>query len=542
MELSRYKDLFVSEARSHIDALSSLSIRCEEGAIAPDIINEMFRHAHSLKGMSATMQFTPITTLSHALEDLMAGLRDGRASITRGTVDLMLTAIDTLAQLVALAAQGAELPDTEALARNVRSNTPATDIAPQAPLKTESGVPLNTESTYSFRASDDTTTTRIKTALLDRLVTLSGELLTVRHSLEAVMCTSAAEELGQPLKELSALLRQLRDEVFQARMLPASAITERFPRMVHDLTRKSGKEATFRIQGDSIELDRGILEQMIDPLIHLLRNAIDHGLESPEERRASGKPATGNLLLEITRKADQVLLEVRDDGRGMDPERIRTKAIEQGLLDAQQADDLPMDDLLLLVCAPGFSTSATVTELSGRGVGMDVVSNTVHATGGRLTIASVPGQGTSITLSLPTSVAIIHSLLVACGDLQLAVPVTSVTSIREVPRHTIRQQGNSYHLLDDSRQTPLRNLPGFIHQAAGLPDGDLMTVLMTESNKQPVGLLVNRLLGQQEIFARPLQPPLSAIQELAGSCLLGNGQIVFIVDPAACAARCLREN
>lgn len=541
MELSRYKDLFVSEARSHISALSSLSIRCQEGAVAAEIINEMFRHAHSLKGMAATMQFTPITTLAHSLEDLMTRLRDGRTDISHGTVDLLLTTIDTLEQLVALAAEGTELPDTEELAQNVRSNSPST-ASRHEPVIKDTAEPPGKDTIFAFRASDDTTTTRIKTALLDRLVTLSGELLTVRHALETVVQQSATEEMAQPLRELTALLRQLRNEVFQARMLPVSAITERFPRMAHDLARRSGKEINFSIQGDTIELDRGVLEQMLDPLTHLLRNAIDHGLESPEERRASGKPDGGTLLLEVTRQADQVVLQIRDDGRGMDPERIRAKAVEGGLLDERQAAQLSPEETLLLVCAPGFSTANTVTELSGRGVGMDVVSTTVHTIGGTLSITSLVGKGTSITLSLPTSVAIIHSLLVACGELQLAIPVNAVTSIREVPRHTVTQQGSSYLLAADNLQVPLRNLPGLFHQTAGLPAGDLLTVLMTGSNKQPVGLLVDRLLGQQEIFARPLQPPLSAIQELAGSCLLGNGQIVFIVDPAACAARSLREN
>ena len=429
MDISRYRDLFVSEAREHLTVLGSLSMRCEEGVADSVTINEMFRHAHSLKGMAATMQLGPITTLSHALEDLLSRIRDGHFSSTRNTVDLMLAAIDTLEQLVALVAQGGELPESDDLASRIRNHAaPVEETAPPSLSPAAVQTKPAAEPVESlFRASDENSTTRIRTSLLDRLVTLSGELLTVRHTLEDWSSRNQVEELQPPLKELSTLLRQLQNEVFQARMLPFGAIAERYPRMVRDLARKSGKEITFQIQGDTIELDRGVLEQVIEPLVHLLRNAVDHGLETPAERVACGKPPVGSLSLSVSRLADQVLLEVRDDGRGMDPARIRSKAISQGLLNEQQAADLTAQEVLLLICSPGFSTAATVTDISGRGVGMDVVQNAIQTIGGTLTVDSTPGHGSSITLRLPISVAIIHALMVTCGELLLAVPVSAIT-------------------------------------------------------------------------------------------------------------------
>jgi two-component system chemotaxis sensor kinase CheA len=536
MDISRYRDLFISEAREHLNALASLSLRCEEGTTGSDIVNEMFRHAHSLKGMGATMQLTPVSGLSHALEDLLVQVRDGHLTITRSAADLILAAIDTLEQLVALVSQGSELPDTEALASRIRTYTPAAgeDSAPAAPQNTAPASPATEAGDVPFRASDATITTRIRTSLLDRLVTISGELLTVRHTLEDWAASNQADGMSQPLKALSSLLRQLQDEVFQARMLPFGTIAERYPRMVRDLARTSGKEIVFSITGDTIELDRGVLEQVIDPLMHLLRNAVDHGLETPAERVTCGKPPAGSLRLALSRMADQVLLEVRDDGRGMDPAAIRARAVAQGLLHEQQAAALTAEETLLLICTPGFSTAHTVTELSGRGVGMDVVQNAIQNIGGSLLIDSIPGCGSTFALRLPLSVAIIHALMVTCGELLLAVPVNAITSTREVRRQQIIQRGHDLFFEHEGREIPLRNLPRFFRQQKELPADGLLPILLTESNKQPVGLLVDRLLGQQEIFSRPLCHPLADLQGISGSCLLGNGQIVFIVDPLAC--------
>lgn len=544
MDISRYRDLFVSESREHLTVLGSLSMRCEEGVTDSDTINEMFRHAHSLKGMAATMQLGPITTLSHALEDLLSQIRDGHFNPTRNTVDLMLAAIDTLEQLVALVALGEELPENDDLASRIRNHAAsAEETAPTALSPAAIQTKPATEPAESlFRASDENSTTRIRTSLLDRLVTLSGELLTVRHTLEDWSSRNQADELQPPLKELSTLLRQLQNEVFQARMLPFGAIAERYPRMVRDLARKSGKEITFQIHGDTIELDRGVLEQVIEPLVHLLRNAVDHGLETPAERVACGKPPVGSLSLSVSRLADQVLLEVRDDGRGMDPARIRSKAIAQGLLNEQQAADLTAQEILLLICSPGFSTAVTVTDISGRGVGMDVVQNAIQTIGGTLTVDSTPGHGSTITLRLPISVAIIHALMVTCGELLLAVPVSAITSTCEAQRNEIIQKGRDLYLLRDGAEIPIRNLPRFFRQREALSDSAILPILLTESNKQPIGLLVDRLLGQQEIFTRPLRHPLTDLRGISGSCLLGNGQIVFIVDPAACVGRLYTEN
>lgn len=543
MDISRYRDLFISEAREHLSVLGSLSIRCEEGISGPGEINELFRHAHSLKGMAATMQLTPITTLAHALEDLLNKLREGQLRVSRNVADLMLAAIDTLEQMVELVSQNSELPDTEELANRIRNYSPATEAETSGPAPAAVPALSATDSDdFLFRTSDDNATTRIKTSLLDRLVTISGELLTVRHTIESTTHQHQNKGMAQPLKELSALLRQLQNEVFQARMLPFGSIAERYPRMVRELAHKSGKEVNFRMQGDGIELDRGVLEQIIEPLVHLLRNAVDHGLETPAERVACGKPPVGNLSLTVTRLADQVLLEIADDGRGMNPAKIRAKAIAKGILNEEQSATLSTEDILLLICTPGFSTATTVTEVSGRGVGMDVVQSTIKTIGGTLTIDSTPGTGSTISLLLPLSVAIIHALLVECGKLLLAIPVSAVTSTCEVPADALIQKGRNLFFEKDGQEILLRNLPVFFRQSTNYPKHGLLPILLTESNKQPIGLLVDKLVGQQELFTRPLTLPLADLRGISGSCLLGNGQIIFVVDPTACCSRTSMEN
>ncbi len=536
MDIGRYRELFVSEAREHLSALANAGMRLDAGSADSDCINEMFRHVHSLKGMASTMRFQSIAALAHAAEDLLSRLRDNKLTIFRGVVELLFSAIDTLEQLVGLVEQGAELPDTQSLTERIRAYTPDDDEmpAPEAPPAAPP-VPVASGSAAPQQGSEGATT-RIRTSLLDRLVNLSGELLTVRHSLENLAEQHQTKALVPSLKELSTLLRQLQQEVFQARMVPFSSIIERYPRMVRDLAKSGGKEVAFRIEGAEIELDRGVLERIGEPLVHLLRNAVDHGLEPPAERIAKGKPATGTLQVTITRQTDQVQLEIRDDGRGMDPQLIRARAVACGLLDRQQAELLTREELLLLICTPGFSTASTVTEVSGRGVGMDVVQHAVQEIGGTLTIDSTLGLGTSMTLHLPISVAIIHALLVGCGKLTLALPISAVTSTREIAPHEIVHRAGQQFLMHNDREIPLRHLMPFCRRpAATVPAANLLPVVLTELNKQPVGLQVDRLFGQQEIFTRPLSRPLSALRGLSGACLTGDGQIIFIIDPAACA-------
>ena len=533
MSLSRYRDLFVSEAREHLCAFSSLIFAIGSAPASQEQINELFRRMHSLKGMAATMQLPGIAGLAHALEDLLGRVRERELSFSRPVADLLLTCADTLQGQVDLTAQGGEPPLPDALLNRLRNYSPGRqpDVSQTTPTVSQPAVsaPLSAERPA---------TVRIKTSLLDRLVDLSGELLTVKHRLD-----NQAEQLQTPtlpplLQELGTLLRQMRQEVFEARMLPIGLICERLPRTVRDLSAATGKEIRFRMTGDEIELDRSLLEIIGDPLQHLIRNAVDHGLETPAERVAGGKPPEGNLTLAIRRLPDQVELTIQDDGRGIDPARIRAKALAQGLLDDRQAAELSPQESLRLICRPGFSTAATVTELSGRGVGMDVVLSTVQQAGGNLSIASDPGRGCSITLRLPVSIAIIQALLVNCGKLTLALPLSSIGATAEPSPAQITYAGPRGTLRMNAQELPLYCLSQLFRQPVPLPDTlPFCPVLLTERHGRTIALQVDRIIGHQELFIRPLAKPLASLRGLAGSAQLGNGETVFLLDLAACCAR-----
>lgn len=530
MDLARYRNLFVTEAREHLKEFSKLlETLAPDPPPSPETVNELFRRAHSLKGMASTMQITTIATLAHALEELLENLRDGNIPFSRQLSELLMAASDTLEQHVELVAHDAETPSAEELVSRIR-NFKHSSTEPQ---KHPSGMTLKDEENRQ-PAELLSSTVRIKTSLLDRLMALTGELLTVRHRLEAETdAIEVANGLKDPLRELAHLLKQLQTEVFDARMLPLNMLFERFPRMIRELARKTGKEAKLYISGESIEADRGILEALSDPLLHLLRNALDHGIEPPSERVAKGKPPVGKIELSANRLSDRLTITVNDDGRGMDPSRIRAKALKSGLINDNQASSITDDEALLLICRPGFSTMSEVTEISGRGVGMDVVKNSVQSSGGKLSIESTPCAGSRFTIELPMNISIIQALIVEAGGLTLAVPVISVKSTIEARVADMQTCGEQTFLTDRGTQIPLQNLARFFR----LPDvskAEIRPVLLGEVNGITSGLILDRITGQREIFVKPLSPPLSAIRGISGSTMTGEGQTLFVLDTAAC--------
>ena len=329
------------------------------------------------------------------------------------------------------------------------------------------------------------------------------------------------------------LLRELRDEVFQARMLPFSFVADRFPRLVRDLSRKQGKETQFQVEGKEIELDRGILEEISEPLVHILRNAVDHGLETPEQRIAAGKQGLGTIRIEVTRGKDCVTIVVADDGRGMDPGRLADKAVEKGVLSREQAQALTRHEAFMLVCAPGFSTAETVSDISGRGVGMDAVRTAVQALGGVLAIESDLGRGSRFLLRLPISVSIIPALLVETGSLTIGFPVNTIKRTIELGTGDIGEEGGeSFFSLDGSR-IHLRNLNRLFGQPSAPGSRDPVPAVIVEAGGKMAGLAVDRLLGQREIFVKPLGIPLSRIKGLTGGAITGDGRIVYVMDAGA---------
>ncbi|MBW4055725.1 MAG: chemotaxis protein CheA [Proteobacteria bacterium] len=543
MDMFPYRDLFVSEARGHLSAFSELIVHLEESSGDTAAIDELFRHAHSLKGMAATMGYEQIVGVAHLMEDQLSRVRSGELQLLPALADLLLEGGDTLTLLVSQVESGSDLfEDTTGLIERLTAYDPTAETPP--PVNTnpscESAATFQgsaVSAPHQFRQTDSFKSIRIKTETLDHLVNITGELITNRYLLDESIRLADAVECWEPLKQLTALLRNLRDQVFKARMLPFAVIAERFPRLVRDLARKQGKVVDFQIEGKEIELDRGILEEIAEPIVHILRNAVDHGLETADERVMAGKPHGGTIKLTVRRDKDHVDIIISDDGRGMDPDHLKLKAVQKGIISPERAAQMTAQEACQLVCKPGFSTSATVTDVSGRGVGMDAVHEAVHMLAGALTIQSQCGQGSHFIMRLPITVSIIHALIVQCGQFEMAFPLTVVMRTLEL-KHSeiIEEHGGGLTIRVDGSTLPLRSLRRILYlPQAPETEGALLPVIVCDVSGTLIAFEVDRIFGQQEIFVRPLKSPLSYLRGVSGATIAGDGRVLYVVDASALA-------
>ena len=536
MDMSQYKNLFLSESREYLRAIAEQVVALEQSPAEKGAIDSLFRAAHSLKGMAASMEYGEVVLVAHGMEDLMARVREGALEFGAGVADLLLEGVDLIDALLAdVEADRVESRPTEDYAQRLAGYTPAPrgKEAPEPPRDTPKPTPAPPEPEKAKEPSGETGgTVRVKTELLDHLINLTGELVTNKHRLLNIGRELNSPPLNDAVSETGKLLRALHDEVMKVRLMPFEAISDRFQRSVRTLAKKSGKEIQFELTGREIGLDRGTLEQLVDPLNHILRNAVDHGMEESAERVAAGKPPRGVVELSVTRDRDRIQIRVSDDGRGMDPQKMIDAAIRKGLITPEEGELLSPRQALMLSCIPGFSTAKEVTDISGRGVGMDAVNAAIQKLGGTLLIESEPGAGSTFTLRLPMTIAIIHALIVQCGGVKNAVPVTAVHRTVELSRRQIETVGKRQTFLLDGETIPLLSLNRVLGLPLGrFPDG-ILPLFVTEAKGRRVGIVVDRLLGQHELFVKPFGRPLSKMAGLAGGATLGDGEVVTILDLA----------
>ncbi|MDR7396641.1 MAG: chemotaxis protein CheA [Armatimonadota bacterium] len=390
-------------------------------------------------------------------------------------------------------------------------------------------------------------TVRVDVERLDRLMNLVGELVVDRIRFQQIAerlrrldgANGLAQELAEAAGHLGRVASDLQAQVLKARMLPIEHLFSRFPRYVRDLAQRAGKRVEVVVEGQDTELDRSVIEQIGGPLMHLVRNAVDHGIEPPEERQRLGKPTAGRLRLAAVQEEEGILVVVEDDGRGIDTDRVREKAVGLGLLTAEAAARLSEEEAVELIFHPGLSTASQVTDVSGRGVGMDAVRAGVQALGGSVEVETQRGRGTRFTLRLPLTLAIVRALLVSCGGERYAIPLAGVQEIVEVPADRV-------HRLGSYRATVLRGnaLPVVsVHEALGLPapenPGRLLCVVT--GGRRRVGLWVDRVLGEGEIVVKPLGSYLGQVDGVSGATILGDGRVALILDPSALVRLALRE-
>jgi len=324
-------------------------------------------------------------------------------------------------------------------------------------------------------------------------------------------------------------VKDLHGKVMGARMTPVAVVTDQLPRAARDLARKRGKDVEVTVTGAEIEIDRAILDAIAEPLLHVLRNAVDHGIETPEVRVSAGKPARGQLHISVRRTRERVVVELEDDGRGMDPEKLRASAVARGRLSAEAAARLSPREALLLACLPGVSTANDVDDVSGRGVGMDAVKRSVESLGGALELDSQPGRGTRVTLRLPLTVAVVQLLLVRAGGEVLGLPITKVLGAVELPEGALQRSPSADLLSYGQQLVPAHDLARLLELPPGPPPRTRPWVVM-EAEEGTVALGVEALLGQEEAVLKALSRPLDRVAGLAGVTILGNGRPVFILD------------
>ncbi|WP_404368548.1 chemotaxis protein CheA [Corallococcus coralloides] len=377
-------------------------------------------------------------------------------------------------------------------------------------------------------------TVRVRTELLDYFLDTVGELMLATARLREVgkvLPENTRPALEEGVYRLHTLVKDLHDKVMSARMTPLSLITDRLPRAARDLARRKEREVELVITGAEIELDRAILDELADPLLHLLRNCIDHGLESPEERVAAKKSARGRVTVTVRRARDRVIIDIEDDGRGMDPAKLKASALKRGLITEDAAQRMADRDAFLLSCLPGVSTAKDITDISGRGVGMDAVKRVVESVGGTLEIDSERGRGTVFTLRLPLTVAVVHLLLVEVGEEVFGLPIAKVVGATEADPQSLSKSRETALLPHGNGLLPVHALEVLLGvPAAPKPGYRPFVVMEGDAGTGKVALAVDRLLGQEEVVLKPLSRPLDLLPGLSGVTILGSGRPVFILD------------
>lgn len=636
MDLAKYAALFVSESREHLQACNQLLLAWERDPEATAPVEGLFRAVHSLKGMAATMGFTPLAELAHRAENLLDAVRGGRLAVKPEHFELLFRSVDELEDGVSRAttgkglraeaaslvkaldaavkrgeraaatrgakgakaadagegAKGAERAKAPEGAKDAKDERPSLDVKvtvrPDALLRgarallalrkaealgavsrvTPQVSELEREDfdgRLAFRirtgaapsevdavvrsagdiagvaidlASDEATVDatalrqiRIDLARLDVLMKLAGELVVARNRLVELARGSTDPELVQVGERISRLVGAVQTEVLEARLTPVREVFDRFPRVVRDLARDLGRQVRLEVEGGDIELDRAVLDEVADPLVHLVRNAIDHGIEPPRDRVKAGKTAEGRLRLSASRERNSVAIRVADDGRGIDRSKILAKAKADGLVDAA-AETLADDQLLRILSRSGFSTAAVVSGVSGRGVGVDVVMTRIRQLGGAVELVTEAGQGTAFVLRVPLTLAIVRSLLVQVGAERYVVPLNYVSETIEFSATPVTALGDREALVIREQPVPTVHLHRLLN-IAGAATAGRRPVLVVQVGERRSALVVDALLGQQEIVVEPFDAPRGMPGWFSGATILADGAPALILDAAA---------
>jgi len=548
---------FLVEAREHLVNIESKVLEFDQGTSNGETLNSAFRSFHTLKGLAGFLDFAVLQEVAHEVETVLDRARNDELQITPSIVDVILEASDFIAVLLNQISSGAEghtcsePPSPGPLIRKVHAaaatasaeqGDEATSVALQdarVPLTPVEARVLKSGQAENVAALDTTrreeaSVVKVATAKLEYLVDMVGELVIAESLLHhnPDLTTIKTARVQRDLAHLGRITAEVQKTAMAMRMVPVGLLFRKMVRLVRDLGRKSGKKAELELFGEDVELDRRLVEELSDPLVHMIRNSMDHGLESPEQRIDAGKPETGKIRLAARHQAGEIHIELADDGRGLNRERILAKALEKGIIAA--GEQLSESDIYHLIFKPGFSTAEKVTEVSGRGVGMDVVWRHLVHLRGRVEIHSSPGQGSQFLLRLPLTMAIIDGLVVLCGEDRYIVPIFSVREMfRPTPESIFTVQGKGEMVMVRGQLLPLVRLKRRLNLRSGVDDPCQGLVIVGESETCRFCLLVDALAGKQEVVIKSLGPQFAHIQGLAGGAILGDGRVGLILDLSA---------
>jgi len=663
MDMSQYLEVFIDESKEHLQTINEQLLELEKNPDDVSIVNEIFRSAHTLKGMSATMGFEDLANLTHQMENVLDAIRNGKIAVTPELLDVIFRAVDDLEAMVVSIAEGGDgKRDVTAVVAQLKQIEKGEVVTPQksAPIQeqtydefeytilkqsTEQGFhsyevsvklrsdcllkaarvfmifevieqigeviksvpsvemleaeqfddqfvvtvvtkvsqdelqkrimkvseveevnvqpvdlhrPENTveqkeeqkkEQKEETKAVEQTVekkqeaqeekqtgkqvsnkTIRVNIERLDILMNLFEELVIDRGRLEQISRELNNPELHETVERMSRISGDLQNIILNMRMVPVETVFNRFPRMVRQLARDLGKKINLEIIGAETELDRTVIDEIGDPLVHLLRNAIDHGIETPDVRRAKGKPEEGTVKLKAYHSGNHVFIEIEDDGAGISREKVLKKAISKGIISEQNAANLTDKQVYELIFASGFSTADKVSDISGRGVGLDVVKSTIESLGGSVSIDSEEGVGSIFSIQLPLTLSIISVMLVEIQNEKYAIPLSSIIETAIVKKEDILHAHNQKVIDFRGKVVPLLFLKDIFEVPVVKEEDDFLSVVMVRKGEKMAGLVVDSFIGQQEVVLKSLGNYLTSVFAISGATILGDGQVALIID------------
>ncbi|MDP9204490.1 MAG: chemotaxis protein CheA [Gemmatimonadota bacterium] len=523
MDTGRYAKLFLSESREYLTEINTALLELERGG-SDAAVARLFRAVHTMKGMGAAMGYTSVGELSHELETLLDKLRSGTLAVTPVIIDTLFAAADALEQAVALVtAQTPRQHDVTEIVSRIRH---VADQAPQT-FTAEFAIPKKEIGQSSASGPKPARHIRIDSRRLDILMNVAGELVIARDRIAQISERLGDQELVEATRHASQIVASLQNEIMTSRMVPVWQVFERFPRVVRDTARALGKEVEFNIEGKEIELDRSMLDEMGEPVLHLLRNSLDHGIELPADRVKAGKPRIATLTLTAERDRATVLIRVTDDGRGIDQNRVLPRAKALGIVEPTTSR-LSEQELVAIISRPGFSTAERVTDISGRGVGFDIVANKVRTLGGSLEVHTDQGLGTSVSMRLPLTIAISRALLARVEDETYAIPLTHVVETFALSQPMLLQvKGKEVVAIRDDVFPAIR-----LRERVGLPPRTVTggQVVLVELAERRAALIVDAFIGQQEIVMKQFDGVNGSRTLFSGATILGDGAPALIID------------